>query len=306
MKRILFPVAMLLISFFVVPMAGTCAGIPFFNASIEEGKAMAVQEDKLLFVHFTASWCMPCQWLENNTFQDYNLTRFVRQSVVSIQLDVDEYRGFQEKEAYQITQLPSFLIFNSSGQLLERVEKTLSANDLLTLLRKYQGAGYHASADVPSSGFDYLHKPSLSPAQKMPTATTSGTERYTASLENTPPPSESIQGYQPTRLHSPSTRTAVQGTPASPSSQTNEPEENTHYGVQIAVFSNYNNAVPFVTRLEGRISERVDIFVNDEDYYKPIYKVVVGKYLNQNQADAESQKLEQQGYRCQVLDLSKL
>lgn len=297
---------MLLTSFFVVPMAGNCAGIPFFTASIEEGKAMAVQEDKLLFVHFTASWCMPCQWLEHNTFQDYNLTRYVRQNVVSIQLDVDDYQGFQEKEAYQITQLPSFLIFNSSGQLLERVEKTLSANELLTLLRKYQGAGYHASAGVPSSGFDHLNKPSLSPARKMPTATASGAEKYTASLGNTPPPSESIQDYQPPRLQASPAKTPAQGSPASSNSRTNEPAGDTYYGVQVAIFSSYNNAVPFVTRLEGRISERVDIFVNDEDYYKPIYKVVVGKYLDQNQAKTESQKLEQQGYRCQVLDLSKL
>ena len=297
---------MLLISFFVVPMAGHCAGIPFFTASIEEGKAMAMQEDKLLFVHFTASWCMPCQWLERNTFQDYNLTRFVRQNVVSIQLDVDDYQGFQEKEAYQITQLPSFLIFNSSGQLLERVEKTLSANELLALLRRYQGAGYHASAGVPSSGFDHLNKPSLSPARKMPTATASGAEEYTASLVNTPPPSESIQDYKPPRLHAPPAKNSGQGAPASSNSRTNEPAGNTYYGVQVAIFSNYNNAVPFVTRLEGRISERVDIFVNDEDYYKPIYKVVVGKYRDQNQANAELQKLKQQGYRCQVLDLSKL
>jgi len=306
MKRILLPVVMLLTSFFVVPMAGICAGIPFFTASIEEGKAMAMQEDKLLFVHFTASWCMPCQWLERNTFQDYNLTRFVRQNVVSIQLDVDDYQGFQEKEAYQIKQLPSFLIFNSSGQLLQRVEQTMSANDLLTLLRKYQGAGYHASTGVPSSGFDHLNKPSLSPASRMPTATASGTEKYTASLGHTPPPSEPIRDYQPTRLQSPPSRATTPETSAKPNSRDTEAAGKTYYGVQVAIFSNYNNAVPFVTQLEGRITERVDIFVNDEDYYKPIYKVVVGKYLNENQANAELQKLKQQGYRCEVLDLSKL
>lgn len=268
---------------------------------------MAMQEDKLLFVHFTASWCMPCQWLEHNTFQDYNLTRFVRQNVVSIQLDVDDYQGFQEKEAYQITQLPSFLIFNSSGQLLERVEKTMSANDLLTLLRKYQGADYHASTGVPTSGFDHLNKPGLSPAQKMPTVTASGAEKYTASLGNTPPPSESIHDYQPTRLHNPAGRSSSQEKPSTTGIRDDEPNRGeTYYGVQVAIFSNYNNAVPFVTKLEGRISERVDIFVNDEDYYKPIYKVVVGKYRNENQANAESQKLKLQGYRCQVLDLSKL
>jgi len=306
MKRILLPAVMLLTSLLILPNAGTCAGIPFFTASIEEGKAMAMQEDKLLFVHFTASWCMPCQWLEHNTFQDYNLTRFVRQNVVSIQLDVDEYQGFQEKEAYQITQLPSFLIFNSSGQLLERVEKTMSANDLLTLLRKYQGAALQASTGAPGSGFDHLNKPGLSPSRKLPTASANSSDKYTASIHSTPPPSESIADHQPTRLHTPPANASRRDdTPASkPAEET--PSGKTYYGVQIAIFSNYNNAVPFVTRLEGRISERVDIFVNDEDYYKPIYKVVVGKYLSENQAIAQSQKLKQQGHRCQVLDLSKL
>ncbi|NJN28688.1 MAG: DUF255 domain-containing protein [Cyclobacteriaceae bacterium] len=46
------------------------SGIVFYAGNWEEALALAQQENKLIFLNISASWCGPCKLLKNKTFPD--------------------------------------------------------------------------------------------------------------------------------------------------------------------------------------------------------------------------------------------
>lgn len=261
MKRIILP--FLLCTLFTWSTAPPlhANGISFLQTSIDEGLALASAKNQKVFVHFTANWCLPCQWMEENTFQDHQLSKTLSQDYVALQLDVDDYLGFREKETYAIAALPTMLVLNTSGEILLRLERTVSAPELRRLLAELpeKGTPRPDALGAPTPGMTHLSKSPLRPV--------------VASTSSTPP---------------------------------RQPTAHRTYGVEVALFSHYERAVPYVTQLERRLTDPVSIIVNDQDYERTVYRIVVGRYTDPDQADQLQSKLAQVGLKGQVKDLSEL
>ncbi len=113
---------------------GGASSIDFTSEAFELAKQRATDEGKLFFVDFYANWCTPCKWMESTTFKDKEVVSTLNTNYVSIKVDIDTKEGFSIKEKYQISVLPTLLIFNSEGELVERVQETLSRSKLMNLL----------------------------------------------------------------------------------------------------------------------------------------------------------------------------
>ena len=113
---------------------GPASSIEFTSESFEVAKDRATKEGKLLFVDFYASWCTPCKWMESTTFADPEVGSVLNENYVSLKVDIDTQTGFALKEKFEISVLPTILIFNSQGELVERVQETLSRSKMLNLI----------------------------------------------------------------------------------------------------------------------------------------------------------------------------
>lgn len=113
---------------------GTPSSIAFTSESFEIAKQRAVNEGKLLFVDFYANWCTPCKWMDKTTFTHGEIIDVLNTNYVSIKVDIDTKAGFALKEKFAIGVLPTMLIFNSDGSMVERMQETLSKDRLLNLL----------------------------------------------------------------------------------------------------------------------------------------------------------------------------
>lgn len=246
-----------------IPRSLAATDIPFLHTSIDEGLALASAKNKRVFVHFTASWCLPCQWMEENTFQDTELSSYLRENFIALQLDVDSYTGFREKEAYTVTSLPTLLVLDASGGVLLRLERTVEAAELRQLLHQLPNTttshGRTLSSLTPTPGTTHLSKSQLLPV---------------AAGHSEPSPSP----HQPKHT----------------------------YGVEVALFSHYEGAIPYVSRLERELTDPVTIIVNDRDYDRTVYRIVVGRFSSAREASQLQARLSSVGLNGEIKDLSEL
>jgi cell division septation protein DedD len=75
------------------------------------------------------------------------------------------------------------------------------------------------------------------------------------------------------------------------------------WGVQVGVFSNYDNVLSLVAKLKQQFGQGVYIVVANQGS-RQLYKVVVGAYANINEATIMQSRLTQAGYQGFVKNLA--
>lgn len=115
--------------------------VNFFDGDFDAAKNKASQEGKLFFLEFHADWCMPCKWMDQTTFTDARVATIMNDSYVAIKVDIDKVEGFEMKNKFDIQYLPTMLIFNSQGILIDRIEETLPAKRLANILSTHDKEG---------------------------------------------------------------------------------------------------------------------------------------------------------------------
>jgi|GEM_PF-137317 len=101
-------------------------------------KAKAERENKLIFVDCTAEWCPPCRKMETEVFSQTRVADLMNKHFVSLKLQMDRRlqidttkydnrkfsgwpnNGTNFSRAYNIRSIPTYLIFNSDGELVHR------------------------------------------------------------------------------------------------------------------------------------------------------------------------------------------
>jgi thiol-disulfide isomerase/thioredoxin len=110
--------------------------IKFEKGTFEKAQLDANQGDKFILLDFYASWCTPCKWMEETTFQDREVINIVNSKYIPIKVNIDEFDGFDIKSKYDVRFLPTILVFNKNGKMVERIEETLSPSKMKNLLNQ--------------------------------------------------------------------------------------------------------------------------------------------------------------------------
>ena len=156
--------------------------VQFFQGSFEKVTQQAAKEGKLYFVHFTADWCMPCQWMDKNTFQDPLLAAYIKVKYLALKINIDEAEGQALKGRFGITALPSTLVFNVQGEVVDRYEASLAADHLLHVLKSHDIPENRLKKLAPPPDVAVLDSPKPKfnvpePGLARPAAVTQGSDR---------------------------------------------------------------------------------------------------------------------------------
>lgn len=109
-----------------------------FSQNYTEAFHKAQQKKSLLYLHFTASWCMPCVWMAENTYQNEQVLSQLK-SFIPVSIDIESPEGKILQDKFQVEILPTLLIVNAqSEQPLARKEKSLSGVELNAWLTEVQ------------------------------------------------------------------------------------------------------------------------------------------------------------------------
>lgn len=118
----------------------------------------AKKENKLIFVDCYTTWCGPCKKMDKTTFQDSEVAKFMNANFVShkLQMDVtkndDEYTkswantAVEWQQKYQINSYPTYLIFDSNGNPIDRASSYQEADQFLKTMSaiKNNKNGYYS------------------------------------------------------------------------------------------------------------------------------------------------------------------
>ncbi len=113
------------------------SSVDFYKGNMTEAKQKALEEGKLFFVDFYANWCAPCKWMDETTFADGAVAEMLNNNYVSLKVDIDDFEGFELKQQYKVKYLPTILIFNAEGELIDRLEETMSPRKLSGILTNH-------------------------------------------------------------------------------------------------------------------------------------------------------------------------
>lgn len=246
-----------------------------FTATTAEAQVRAAQEGKLYFVHFTATWCVPCAWMEANTFTNDTLATYVNEHYLAVKMDFDDPNAANFKKSYQVTSLPSLLVFNAKGELVDRYKTSLSKDELLQILGKQTSTILHP------------RKPENGGATRVKLAYNDGGKIYRPALV----PDDSKTAAKPAII-------AETPVTAAPKKSMLQPAEEksvvAKFTIQVGVYSDIANAERTRTRMAQSFRQPVEIMPMQQNG-KQLYKIMLGKFAEKAAAEKFLQQLENQG-----------
>lgn len=141
----------LLLLLFAIPFLAVAQekGIQFeHNTTWEKVKAKAKSEKKHIFVDAFTTWCGPCKYMSANIFPQEKVGSFFNENFVNLKIQMDEtaednadvqaWRAEAKRFAkdYAIVAYPTFLIFDSNGELVHRIVGGGEADQFIALAKE--------------------------------------------------------------------------------------------------------------------------------------------------------------------------
>lgn len=109
--------------------------INFKKDNLEEVTIQAKKENKPYFVDFYAQWCKACFEMDYKTFRDKQLTAYVNDNYIASKLHAQSFDGIDLSQQYNIKAYPAILIFDSNGNLKDKLIGYQTADRLLERLK---------------------------------------------------------------------------------------------------------------------------------------------------------------------------
>ena len=120
----------------VLATAGAEAQVKFETKSTDAVRAMAVKEGKLVFIDLYASWCPPCKMMERQVFSRKDVGQFIGERFIAAKYDTDRATGKALMKKYGSGAIPLYLMFDTDGNLLGRIQGAAPADKLMAEIRK--------------------------------------------------------------------------------------------------------------------------------------------------------------------------
>ncbi len=82
--------------------------------------ADAKEQNKLVFVDFYTTWCLPCKLMDEDVFTDEDLANYMNKNFINYKVDAEEVNGANLALLYQVVAFPTLLFLDSEGTVLVR------------------------------------------------------------------------------------------------------------------------------------------------------------------------------------------
>lgn len=107
--------------------------------------AEARRQRKMLLVEFYADWNHRSRWMADRVLNDSVVRELIERHFVAVRVPTGTTEGAELARLYQVTGYPTIVIFNANGDVIDKIDTTLDAEDfeqrIQAILMTVQGAG---------------------------------------------------------------------------------------------------------------------------------------------------------------------
>jgi len=104
-----------------------------FNSILEKAR----KNHKPVIIEFRATWCAPCVKMENTTFKNSRIKRYLKDNFYTYGVDVDEYIDLDLVTRFGVKSCPTFVFLDYKAKEIKKIYGFQSSNNFykeLTLI----------------------------------------------------------------------------------------------------------------------------------------------------------------------------
>ena len=104
-------------------------GLTYYGSDPYAALPVARQQGKLLLVEFYAEWNYRSRWMAERVLGNSSVRALIEEHFVAVRVPTDTPDGADLAALYQVTGYPTLVIFSSRGDVLDKIDVTLDADD---------------------------------------------------------------------------------------------------------------------------------------------------------------------------------
>lgn len=117
------------------------SAVEWFDGGFDQALAHAQAGGKLLFLDVGAYWCPPCHELDEKTFTDPRVAKWLAQHTIALHIDAEKGEGPELVERYQVQAYPTLLLLEPTGVEKGRLIDFIAPDELLPKLEELAKGG---------------------------------------------------------------------------------------------------------------------------------------------------------------------
>ncbi|MEL7119974.1 MAG: thioredoxin family protein [Bacteroidota bacterium] len=103
-----------------IHLIGHSQGMTIIDQDFSKAKAIADQENKLLFIDFYTTWCGPCKKLDKLVFQNDSVSTILGRDFILLRYDAEKDKEFHLSKKHHISSYPTAIVLNREGYVVKR------------------------------------------------------------------------------------------------------------------------------------------------------------------------------------------
>ena len=268
----------------------------FINDDLRTGLNRAAGEGKLIFLEFWANYCTPCKVMEEYTYKDPSVIERMKGNYIPVKVNIQSFDGFDLKNQYKVTVLPTIIILDSKGRQVARYEESMSATQLNTVLDKHNmpqnRSRFMTMSNTYYAGFNSQTNKQIivdSPVR--------------AFVAPSVPAPVSVRSYNNTPEQSVTTSDPVGKSASEVGEKRTIPSSG--FTIQTGAYGQLSNAQQVVADMRTRAGSQKQFILQSRANGKTTYRIFIGSFATRQQADAFRRKAALEGYVRGFADFAK-
>jgi thioredoxin-related protein len=111
-------------------------GIEFFAGDLDMAVEKAKNENKMIFMDISTSWCGYCKKLKAYTYTDEEVGNFFNKHFINLSFDAEKGKGIEIRKKYAANSFPTLVFLDKEGNLIYKTMGYRNAQNFLKLARK--------------------------------------------------------------------------------------------------------------------------------------------------------------------------